>query len=199
MNPYTHLLFDLPSEHEIDDRLVTECDVISSIIANKGSGRVKHIRATHLQTLSHRPRYEGIRYVHVAGHGTKCGPSFIGQTVTWQELAKRLQYYCKPLVKKEKRALCLSCCHSETGAKVLGKALRPLFTAIYYFSSERVYFDDKMVAWSLFYLLKTEEDPTKKLEMKDSEGELFRVNSKEVINTVIPDIGFRGPLRPSRC
>ena len=198
---YTHLLFDLPSVHEVDDRLVTECDVISSIISNKGKGRVKHIRATHLKTLrkkrpAKRKRYRGIRYVHVAGHATRNGPAFIGKTVSWETFAKELCYYFKPLDKGEKRALCLSCCYSERAAYVLGNELKSRFSAFYYFSKETVYFDDTMVAWSLFYLLKPMNKPTIQLKMKNEQGKRITVKTPQLINSVIRGVGFSGPKRP---
>ena len=49
---YTYLLFDLPSDHEVEWVLATECDSIRGILANKHSGqKVKHMRATTIEGL----------------------------------------------------------------------------------------------------------------------------------------------------
>ena len=199
---FTHLLLDLISDHEVDGELATECEVISTIFSNKGEGVVKRIRATQLKSLEdNRPKrpLEDVRYVHLSGHGDKDGPGFICDEVSWKELAQELHYFVAPLPDGVERALCLSCCHSETGVNELGKALKSRFSALYYFSNEKVGFDDAMVAWSLFYHRKPVEYPTRKLVIIDEEGQKARVNAPQLINSVIPDIGIRGPKRPSDC
>jgi hypothetical protein len=68
------LLFDLPSDHEVDGGLSTECDVIKSILHNRAmGGRVKIIRATTKGTLDSLPRYHSkVQFVHLACHGGLC-------------------------------------------------------------------------------------------------------------------------------
>ena len=40
-----YLIFDLPSDHEVEESLSTECDSIQAIISNKGmAARVKRIK-----------------------------------------------------------------------------------------------------------------------------------------------------------
>ncbi len=74
---YNYLLFDLPSDHEVEGVLSTECDVIRAILANNGEGRnVKVIKATTSEALCHKsPQqpYGQIKIVHVACHARDNG------------------------------------------------------------------------------------------------------------------------------
>lgn len=69
---YSFFLLDTPSDHEIDGRLSTECQIISSILHNRGFKAV-----VKTETISSKSRfldrrwgpYNGVGFVHVAGHG----------------------------------------------------------------------------------------------------------------------------------
>ena len=191
---YTHLLIDLPSDHEVDDLLPTECDVIRSIVSNLGQGKnVRHVRATRLASLrAKQPRqpYRGVRFVHVAGHGDKSGAGLIGGTLRWSKLADELKGYCAPLARGEHRVLCLSCCHSATAVKKVRTSLRQWFTGYYFFSEKRVGFADTIAAWSVFYLQKDAMAPMRKLWTRNANDEEVRVNTPTLINLAVPDIGF---------
>ena len=170
---YTYLLIDLPSEHEVDDLLPTECDVIRSVVSNLGQGKkVRHVRATRLKSLrAKRPRpkpYRGVRFVHVAGHGDDTGAELIGGTLRWSKLSDELKGYCAPLAEDEDRVLCLSCCHSEAAVKKVRTSLQGWFTGYYFFSEERVGFANTIAAWSLFYLQKNAMAPMRKLRTRNS-------------------------------
>ena len=71
---YSYLVFDFPSDHEIDGAIVTESDAIRSVLANKSlGGRLKLIRCTTastFKTLKAR-EYPGIRFVHLGCHGSE--------------------------------------------------------------------------------------------------------------------------------
>ena len=191
---YTHLLIDLPSDHEVDDLLPTECDVIRSVVSNRGQGKnVRHVRATRLASLrDKRPRqpYQGVRFVHVGGHGDETGAGLIGGTLKWSKLADELKCYCAPLAWDEDRVLCLSCCHSAAAVKKVRTSLQQWFTGYYFFSETQVGFADAIAAWSLFYLQKDAMAPMKKLWTRNSKDEEVHVNTRTLINLAVPDIGF---------
>lgn len=192
---YTHLLIDLPSDHEVDDLLPTECDVIRAVVSNLGQGKkVRHVRATRLHSLqSKRPQkpYGGIRFVHVAGHGDKRGTGLIGGTLTWKMLTGVLKQYCAPLDRGEHRVLSLSCCHSPSAVNKMRASLSSWFTGYYFFAEEKVGFADAITAWSLFYLQKDAMAPMAKLWTKNSKGKQIRVNTPSLINLAVPDVCFR--------
>ena len=75
-----YLLFDLPSDHEVEENVVTECDVIRAIVSNKGQGKkVKVDRATTKARFTRgRRSTQSVKYVHLAGHGSKTGLELIG-------------------------------------------------------------------------------------------------------------------------
>ncbi len=194
-NGYTHLLLDFPSDHEVEDSLPTECDVIRSVVSNRGEdGKVKHVRATRFEALQKKcPRhpYEHVGFVHVAGHADERGLGLIGDAIGWCELADVLKDYCAPLACDQQRVLCLSCCSSAMGVKKLQSILSDWFSGYYYFSKEEVNFADSIAAWSLFYLQKDAEAPMSKLWTENNEGERQNVNTSDLINSAIPAAGFR--------
>lgn len=78
---YGYLLFDFPSDHEIDSVLSTECDVIKAVLANRNlASRLKICRCSSFGTFNNLKlcQYKGIRFVHIGGHGSKSGLEFIG-------------------------------------------------------------------------------------------------------------------------
>ena len=189
---YTHLLIDLPSDHEIDDVLPTECDVIRAVVSNLGQGKkVRHVRATRLKSLrTRRPTtpYEGVRFVHVAGHGDDVGAGLIGGTLTWTELAGELKEYCARLATGEDRVLCLSCCYSGAAFQKMKGQLGGWFTGFYFCGENKVGYANTIAAWSLFYLQKDPVVPMRKLWTKNSKGEDKRVDTQSLINMAVPDV-----------
>lgn len=99
-------------------------------------------------------KYGGVRYVHLGGHGSKSGIAFIGGSVKWQDVAKKLVKFFPKLADGEQRVLTLSCCHSTAGVAVMKPFLKGHFTAIYHFKSEEIGFSHAMTIWSMFYLKK---------------------------------------------
>ncbi len=191
----THLLIDLISDHEVEGRLSTECDLIYTIVSNRGlEGEVDHIVATRFKALQEqrpdRPS-EKVSFVHVAGHGNDRGVGLIGDSVSWVEFAEELKNYCSPLKPKRKRVLCLSCCHSEKAVKTLRRSLDAWFSGYYFFSKEKIGFAETIAAWSVFYLQKDAKRPMGKLPRKNSRGEEQSENTAKLINLAIPDIGFK--------
>ena len=161
---YTYLLLDMPSDHEIEGFVMTECDVIRALLVNKGVGKnVKLIKVTTEESLKNVPHnpYKGIRYVHMSSHGFKKGIGLIGGEVEWEGVAEWVKKYLNPLSGKQNRVLCLSCCHAEEGVRKMSPVLKGYFNGIYYLSEEATFFSTSMVVWSMFYYRKNQNNPTK--------------------------------------
>lgn len=154
---FGYFIFDCPSDHEIDGSLVTESDAIRSVLWNKSlGGRLKGLRLTTADSFTgaKEREYPGVRYVHLGGHASKNGIAFIGGSVKWKDVAKKLNKFFPVLKADEQRVLTLSCCHSTEGVTAMGPILRGHFTAIYHFKSETIGFSQAMTIWSMFYLKK---------------------------------------------
>ena len=154
---FGYFVFDLPSDHEVNGSLVTESDVIKSVLSNKNlGGRLKSLRFTTADTFKNCPdrKYSGIRYVHLGGHGGTTGIGFIGGTVKWVDVGKKLAKMFPQLTDGEQRVLTLSCCMSKTGVKAMAPHLKNHFSAIYYFIPQSIGFSQAMTVWSMFYLKK---------------------------------------------
>lgn len=162
------LLFDLPSDHEVEGGIATECQMIGSLLANNGVGSlVKTVRATtpgglYPKHLNQKP-YEGINVVHIATHGIPQGISLIGGDLFWEEVAERLRIFIAPLKFGQKRILCLSCCHSSDGAFIFSK-FPDLFSGIYYFNTEEIDFSVAMTVWAMVYSRLDIEKPGGKIK-----------------------------------
>lgn len=154
---FGYFVFDLPSDHEINETLVTESDVIRSVLANRALGtQVKSLKFTTASSFKDCPerKYSGIRYVHLGGHGGHTGIGFIGGTVPWATVAEKLTKLFTKLSHDEQHVLTLSCCHSSHGVAAMRTTLRGYFTAIYHFEPEKIGFSTAMTTWSMFYLKK---------------------------------------------
>ena len=144
------LLYDLPSDHEVDLNIVTECDVIRSIISNRKQGKkVKVIRAT--QVLPATRRTNEVTYVHLSGHGNEQGLGLIGGFVEWEYVAKHIKEAVPRLTGQRKRVLCVSCCHSEDAVDQMLPLLKGHFSRVYYFNDPKIGFAASMTVWSMFY------------------------------------------------
>lgn len=191
---YKYLLLDLPADHEVDDFLPTECDVVRAVLANRGSGaNVRQVRATTKASLDSRlPQraYEDVRFVHIAGHGSRKGMSLIGDVLSWRELAAVLKCFCAPLRRGADRALCLSCCYSASGRRALAANVRDLFTGYYYFDNPKIGYAEAITAWSVFYLQKNAASPLRKIYREDKKGRRAPVDSCQLIRSAVPNSGF---------
>ena len=144
------LLYDLPSDHEVDLNIVTECDVIRSIISNRKQGKkVKVIRAS--QELHPTNRTNEVKFVHLSGHGNEQGLGLIGGFVKWADVAKQIIAAVQRLRGRRTRVLCISCCHSEDAVDQMFPHLKGYFTRVYYFSDPKIGFATSMTVWSMFY------------------------------------------------
>jgi hypothetical protein len=163
--PFSFALIDLPSDHEVANRLATECETISAILHNRGLGtRVKLVRATSKQDWRQIGKsYDGLGFVHLSTHGTPGGIGLIGTCASWSFVEDKLRGFAPPLRKRQQRVLCLSCCYSKTGADALADGLAGRYTGIYYFGSKRIGFATSMTVWNMFYMKKTIEKPTAKV------------------------------------
>ena len=192
---YTYLLLDLPSHHEVESVLATECDSIRGILANQFRDRkVKHVRATTREglqeTVPQRP-YLHVKYVHLACHGDEHGIGLIGAKLRWTQLAQHIVRYVPPLEGNKGRVLCLSCCYSGVGAEKMKRELKRHFSAVCYLTEPDVGFDTSMVVWSMFYYGKPPgARPTR----------LSRVFDKRVVDRINTFFGDnRNPLRILYC
>lgn len=162
--PFSFYLIDLPGDHEVDEGLSTECEVIRAILSNRGFRSVtKTARITtarRFKTFAWKP-YSGVGYVHLATHGLKSGKGIglIGGNVDWVMVANSLKRIAPPLSGETRRVLCLSCCYSEAGYQALKPLLRKHFTGCYYFSAEEIEFADAITNWAMFYKKKTISRP----------------------------------------
>lgn len=167
---YAYLLIDLPSHHEVEWVLATECDSVRGILSNMHMGsKVKHVRATTLKGLAKtvpQSPYSHVKYVHLACHGDENGVSLIGAKLPWSQLAQRLVQYVPPLDGDDQRVLCLSCCYSKSGARKMQQRLRRHFTAVYYLTEPEVGYDTSMVVWSMFYYRKSLQAPVAKIKSR---------------------------------
>ena len=183
---YTYLLLDMPSDHEIEGFVMTECDVIRALLVNKGVGKsVKLIKFTTEESLGNIPQkpYKGIRYVHMSSHGLKNGIGLIGGRVEWKRVANWINEYLEPLSDKQTRALCLSCCFAEEGVKKMRPILKDYFNGIYYLSEEGQFFSTSMVVWSMFYYHKKKYSPTKRSGKMRSAKKLEDFFGEEVLKS----------------
>ena len=148
-----YLLLDSPSDHEVDDSVVTDCDVIRAIVSNEGLGqKVKLVKSTTKDRFSRPPRpTKFVKYVHLSGHGNEKRLCLIGGNVKWKDVAKQIAKFVKKLDADQQRILCISCCYSKEAAAKMTRSLSDYFTAIYYFRKEDVTFAEAMTVWSMFY------------------------------------------------
>lgn len=164
--PFAFALLDLPSDHEIDGGLVTECQVINAILHNRGFGaHTKTIRASSEEGFNAAPwkAYSALGFVHLAAHGSPKGISLIGGRIKWRDVATKLIKLAPRLTKNKRRVLSLSCCYSENGYNALEPLLKGHFTGLYHFNDERIPFATATTVWSMFYRKKTIERPALKV------------------------------------
>lgn len=161
---YGFLLFDCPSDHEIEGSLVTECEAIKAVLSNRKLGsQLKILRCASTEAFDKLPQriYPGIRFVHLGGHGSLNGLGLIGGHLSWDKVAQYIYSVLPNLNNGEQRVLTLSCCHSSTGAKKMKKKLTQYFTGIYYFVPDKIAFSTAITVWSMFYLKKKLDRPHK--------------------------------------
>src|SRR5579884_2654925 len=108
--PFSFVLLDLPSDHEIGYALSTECDTVRALLHNRGWGsRVKITRAASWDDVRAKARpYAATGFVHLATHGTRRGIALIGGRATWNEVARVLKIVAPRLSSGTRRVLCLS-------------------------------------------------------------------------------------------
>jgi hypothetical protein len=159
--PFRFALIDLPSDHEIDGGLVTECQVINTILHNRNiGGRTKTFRATSKENFLTPPRpYNDLGFVHLAAHGSKTGIGLIGGSMPWRDVANKIKAIAPALKPGKQRVLILSCCYSRDGYTALKPLFKGHFTGFYYFESEVIDFATAMTVWSMFYRKKSIKKP----------------------------------------
>ncbi len=162
---YGFLLFDFPSDHEVDFALPTESEVVWALLVNRHLGsRVKLIKATTEERLKRLPRYQyGVQFVHVGGHASSSSLGFIGGSIGLRKAARLITGSLRKLPSREQRVLCLSCCHSKAAFKGMLPELRGYFTACYYFRRKVVTFAQSLTTWTMFYYRKDLHRPHRKI------------------------------------
>ena len=148
-----YLLLDNPSDHEVDDGVVTECDVIRAILSNRGLGtKIKLVRSSTRERFSRsKQATKSVKFVHLAGHGSQDDLGLIGGGIGWEDVAAAIAAFVQPLTNSQQRVLSLSCCYSQAAVTKMADLLNDYFTAIYYFEDDEVAFSQTMVIWSMFY------------------------------------------------
>jgi hypothetical protein len=162
---YGFLLFDFPSDHEVDLALPTECEVVWALLINRRLGsRVKLIKATTEERLERlRPYKYAVQFVHVAGHGSPTRLGLLGGSIGLRKAARLITGSLRRLRSGEQRVLCLSCCHSKAVFEQMRPRLSGYFTGCYYFSSNIVLFDQSLATWAMFYYRKDLHRPHRKI------------------------------------
>jgi hypothetical protein len=162
---YGFLLFDFPSDHEVDLALPTECEVVWALLINRRLGsRVKLIKATTAERLERLPRYRyGVQFVHVGGHGSASQIGLLGGNIGVRKAARLITGCLHRLATGEQRILCLSCCHSRAAFERMRPRLQGFFTGCYYFARARVTFAQTLTVWSMFYYQKELRRPHHKI------------------------------------
>jgi hypothetical protein len=162
---YGFLLFDFPSDHEVDLALPTESEVVWALLINRDFGtRVKLIKATTEARLKKLPSYRyAVQFVHVAGHGSAFSLGLLGGSIGLRKAARLMTRSLHRLRQGEKRILCLSCCYSREAFKRMRPYLRGYFTGCYYFRRKRVTFAQSLTTWSMFYYRKDLRRPHHKI------------------------------------
>lgn len=159
---FGYFIFDCPSDHEIDGKLLSEADAIRAVLANRTLGtRLKQVICTtpaSFRSTSPR-RYAGIKFVHIGGHASKTSLAFIGGTVGWRDVADKLVALFPKLADGEQRVLTLSCCYSRNAVTTMKPVLKKHFTAVYHFASDDAEFSTAITTWSMFYLKKELKHP----------------------------------------
>jgi hypothetical protein len=162
---YGFLLFDFPSDHEVDLALPTECEVVWALLINRRLGaRVKLIKATTEARLKQLPRYRyAVQFVHVGGHGSPDSFGLLGGSISLRKAARLITGSLHRLPRREQRILCLSCCHSQEAFERIRPHLRGYFTGCYYFRRKFVTFAQSLTTWSMFYYRKELRRPHRKI------------------------------------
>src|SRR4051812_12357945 len=88
----SYLFFDLPSDHEIENSIATECEMIGALLHNrKLHALVKRIRVASVERLRRVPRYRyDVQFVHLACHGGPDGIEILGGEMRWREVAVQI-------------------------------------------------------------------------------------------------------------
>jgi hypothetical protein len=127
---YGHLLFDFPSDHEVDAILPTACETIRAVLCNRTlKSRLKIHRCSSINSFRKlgKPSYQAIRFVHLSGHGSKDGIHLIGGIVKWKDLAIMRRNQVGSLHHSQQRVLSLSPCSSRYGANEMASYLQGFF------------------------------------------------------------------------
>jgi len=141
--PFSFILLDLPSDHELDDRLVTECDMLRAMLHNRGfKSKIKVIRATSTHAVQSIPDrlYPKVGFVHLSAHGGPEGVGLVGGSMSWASIGSVVTKLVPPLGRDQQRVLSLSCCHSEDGYSALRHRLRKYYTGVYHFAEDGIGF-----------------------------------------------------------
>lgn len=148
-----YLLLDLPSDHEIEGSLSTECDILYAMLANQElEGVTKHVRVARAETLWQLKQYPyEAEIVHLAGHATEDGLWVLGEVLKWELVAEHLAGCVKPLESGEQRIINFSCCNSEMAVDACASVLRPHFSGIYHFVEPSVEFSKAIATWTMFF------------------------------------------------
>ena len=151
--PLKYILLDLPSDHEIEGDLATECDVLYAMLANHELAAVtKRVRIGRPETLTHmRLSTRRPEVVHIAGHATVDGLWMLGEVLPWVGVAKSLAACVTTLKSGQERIVNFSCCYSEKAARTCRRRLAPFFSGAYHFLEPNIAYAKAIVTWTMFF------------------------------------------------
>ena len=160
-----YLLFDLPSDHEVEAALATECKVIETLIYNMHlKARVKRICVASTERFRTYPTYRySVQFVHLACHGGTDGIWMLGGTMSWVDVAEQITKHLHKLKSGQQRVMVFSCCYSSDGFQATKETLKDYFTGAYYFNMASVQFAKAITLWVMFYFKKRLKWPHEKV------------------------------------
>jgi len=192
------LLFDCPSEHEIELNLITEGELIESILGNRRTGRndvpKSNLRRLRIVSSNRINNAAGSRYkphfVHLGGHAEKCSLNLIGGKVAWWDVAEMITSRLaklpaisplKSLRSASQRSIVFSCCHSSCAFRMTKDCLKGYFSGAYYFKEENVNFSDTLAVWAMFYSQIGDYQPHSDEEEENIVAKINKFMGKEVL------------------
>ena len=163
-----YLIIDLPDDGEIATDLVTEGQLIETILGNRRRGKiktpladVKRLRIASKKQFATCPKYSyEPRCVHLGGHGTEDGMLVLGGSVSWNNVALFVKDRLKPLPPvnelkclrdDSERSVFFSCCESQQGFNKTRSLFHGYFSGAFYLEKKTLGFTEALAISAMFY------------------------------------------------
>ncbi len=208
---YDYLLFDLPADHEIETDIVTEGQVIESILGNRLLGHkrkmgadVKRMRiasVAQFKNLPAQPSHARARpwIVHLTCHATSEGIALLGGDVKWGLVGRVISKQLRPLHSlrgklslQHERVMVFSCCNGREGFEATEGHFSKFFSGAYFFEEDPT-FHDSLAAWSMFYLKVSPEKPHGEI-LEEKTGKPGAWDVPNIVDQINEFLGKRNKL-----